>query len=62
MFGGCNILESLTLKNCTNDAISFLKEQLIANVPDKITSNDFSLILDDGNYNYDPKTSAWKKK
>ena len=62
MFDRSKNVESITLTNCTDTVINFIKGKLVVDIPDRITSDEFSLVLNDGNYNYDAENSAWKKK
>lgn len=56
MFAGCDSLRSviLTSVNETDSPglVDFIKNQLLTDIPDRVKSADFSLVLDDGDYRY----------
>lgn len=56
MFAGCGSLKTviLTSVNETDSPglVDFIKSQLLADIPDRVTAEDFSLVLDDGSYRY----------
>lgn len=50
----CNHLQEINLTDCDNSTgmIEFIEDQLLTDIPDRVKSADFSLVLDDGNYRY----------
>lgn len=56
MFAGCDSLRSVILTSVNETGspglVDFIKSQLLTDIPDRVKSADFSLVLDDGNYRY----------
>lgn len=56
MFAGCDSLRSVILTGINETdspgLVDFIKNQLLTDIPDRVKSADFSLLLDDGDYRY----------
>lgn len=52
VFDNCNHLTNIILSGCSDNVIDFIKVQLIADVPNRIKSDEFKMTLDDGDYRY----------
>lgn len=61
MFSKCNILEKVIAKGTSSIVQEFLKLRLVIDIPDRVSSNEFILILDDGNYRFNKTSDEWIK-
>lgn len=61
MFYKCNILEKIIAKGANPVVQQFLQLRLVIDIPDRVSSNEFILILDDGNYRFNKTSDKWIK-
>ena len=61
MFSKCNILEKIIAKGANSIVQQFLTLRLATDIPDRVSSDKFILILDDGNYRFNKTSSEWIK-
>lgn len=61
MFFNCNILEKVIAKGASSIVQQLLKLRLVADIPDRVSSDKFMLILDDGNYRFNKTSDEWIK-
>lgn len=61
MFYNCNALEKIIAKGASSIIQQFLQLRLAIDIPDRVSSNNFILVLDDGDYRFDKENSVWVK-
>lgn len=61
MFLNCNVLEKIIAKGASSIVQQFLQLRLAIDIPDRVSSNNFTLVLDDGDYRFDKENSIWVK-
>lgn len=59
VFTKCDALTSITLTGCTDDVVNFIKSQLVTDIPDRVKSESFALIIGTSRYYYDDSSSSW---
>ncbi len=59
VFHHCNQLGELNLTGCAAGLVAFFKDQLMADIPDRVKSGMLRLVLDDGAYKYDNAAGDW---
>ena len=61
MFYKCNTLEKVIAKGASSIVQQFLILRLTTDIPDRVSSDKFILILDDGNYRFNKTSNEWIK-
>ena len=61
MFYNCSSLEKIIAKGASGILQTSLQTRLVLEIPDRVSSDSFTLVLDDGNYRYDKTDSQWVK-
>lgn len=62
MFEGCDYLREVSVTGTGEDTADFVRARLLEDIPDRVCSPSFSLVTDDGQYNYDADAGEWVRK